>query len=189
MYAPPPIETQYQYQQQPQPNQQYTNGYTTQTSGASPINDSKSPLSAVATTTTLSSPYTNTPSPAPYVTASSPIQQTPYYPYDRRNRIDVIRRLCSLQHPDGHWDYAPELADLVRLWGGRELMAPAHGVTALSSACLTDLCNYVWAAQREGREQNLLSQAEMISLQTVNWDLSWAKNAIDRATAWMTGFR
>lgn len=109
--------------------------------------------------------------------------------YDSRNRIDVIRRLCSLQHPDGHWDYTPELAELVKLWGGRELMAPAHGVTALTNACLMDLCNYVWTAQRDGREHSALSGPELIGLQAVNWDLGWANNALDRATAWMSGFR
>ncbi len=115
--------------------------------------------------------------------------QAPPPPYDQTNRIEVIRRLCSLQHPDGHWDHSPELADLVKMWGGRDLMAPAHGVTALTHACLMDLCNYVWAAQREGREHSSLSGTELISLQAVNWDLGWAKNALDRATAWMTGFR
>ncbi len=186
VYAAPPVAAQY-YQQPPAP--QYFNGYANQAGPTSPVGDTKSPLSTIATATTLSSPYPTTPSPAPYTTATStPAQQTTNYPYDRRNRIDVIRRLCSLQHPDGHWDYSPELAELVKFWGGRELMTPAHGVTALANACLTELCNYVWAAQRDGREQSSLSQVELISLQTVNWDLTWAKNAMDRATAWMGGF-
>jgi hypothetical protein len=64
-------------------------------------------------------------------------------------------------------------------------MAPAHGVTALTHACLMDLCNYVWTAQREGREQQMLSSPELISLQSINWDLGWAKNALDRAGVWM----
>ena len=126
---------------------------------------------------------------------ASPVSSRPLprrtisYPYDPRNRIDVICRLCSLQQSDGRWDYSLELADLVKMWGGRELMSPAHGVTALAHACLLDLCNHVWAAQREGSEHASLSAAELISLQTLNWDLSWAKIAIDQATAWMNGYR
>ncbi|KAK4231276.1 hypothetical protein QBC38DRAFT_242132 [Podospora fimiseda] len=108
--------------------------------------------------------------------------------YSSQNRISVLRRLCTLQHPNGHWDYSPELASLVKLWGGRELMSPAHGVTALTNACMTDLVNYIWQAQREGREHQMLTAAELISLQQINWDLGWARHAIERATAWMSGF-
>ncbi|KAH8889734.1 hypothetical protein GQ53DRAFT_190563 [Thozetella sp. PMI_491] len=181
IYAVPPIAAQFQQQQQHLPA--HLNGYGSPTgpmSPVSPLGDNKPALTAV---------YTNSPSPSPYPTSTTPTQQTPYYPYDRRNRLDVIRRMCSLQHPDGHWDYSPELAELVKLWGGRELAAAPHGVTALANACLSELCNYVWSAQREGREQTSLSQVELISLQMVNWDLTWAKHAIDRATAWMDGFR
>jgi len=127
--------------------------------------------------------------PAPTAPPTPGQQRPPVYPYDRGNRIDVIRRLCALQHPDGHWDYGPELAELVKLWGGRELMSPAHGVTALTHACMMDLCSYVWGAQRDGREYESLSSAELASLQAVNWNLSWAQNAMDRATAWMGGYR
>ncbi|KAK3353556.1 hypothetical protein B0T25DRAFT_568754 [Lasiosphaeria hispida] len=118
-------------------------------------------------------------------------QRQPAQPYydPVNNRIDVMSRLCSIQHPDGHWDFTPELAELVKHWGGRELMAPAHGVTALTHACLMDLCNYVWGAQREGREHTALNAGELMSLQAVNWDLVWAKNSLDRATAWLSGFR
>jgi len=122
----------------------------------------------------------------PPTTTASPVTNPGY---DNHNRIDVIRRLCALQHPDGHWDYSNELAELVKMWGGRDLMAPAHGATALTHACLADLCNYVWTAQRDGREHESLSAAELISLQSVNWDLGWAKNAMDRATGWMGGYR
>jgi len=127
--------------------------------------------------------------PAVSIATAPPPPATPKPSYDPSNRVDVIRRICSLQHPDGHWDYSDELAELARLWGGRELMAPAHGVTALTHASLLDLCNYVWTAQREGREQEALTAAEMISLQSVNWDLTWARNAMDRATGWMSGYR
>lgn len=68
-------------------------------------------------------------------------------------------------------------------------MSPAHGVTALTHACMMDLCNYVWRAQREGREYESLSSAELTSLQAINWNLNWAQNAMDRATAWMGGYR
>ncbi|KAK3318392.1 hypothetical protein B0H66DRAFT_557088 [Apodospora peruviana] len=68
-------------------------------------------------------------------------------------------------------------------------MTPAHGVTALAHACLTDLWEYVWSAQREGRDRSALSAAELTSLQMVNWDLGWAKHALDRATTWMGGYR
>ncbi|KAK4166023.1 hypothetical protein QBC43DRAFT_314777 [Cladorrhinum sp. PSN259] len=124
------------------------------------------------------------------VSPLSPISPSITLPkYDPQNRISVIRRLSALQHPDGHWDYTPELASLVKLWGGRELMSPAHGVTALTHACMTDLCNYVWTAQREGREHERLSTAELISLEEINWDLGWARLAIERAEGWVAGYR
>ncbi|KAK0643527.1 hypothetical protein B0T16DRAFT_459664 [Cercophora newfieldiana] len=176
-FQQPQQPTQYQYQQQHhQPQQQYQppqQGYISPLA-QSPSNDYKT-----------STPPTSTASPVGVgvgVAVTSP-------GYDHHNRIDVIRRLCSLQHPDGHWDYSTELAELVKMWGGRDLMAPAHGATALTHACLSDLCNYVWTAQRDGREHESLSAAELISLQGVNWDLGWAKNAMDRAAAWMGGYR
>jgi hypothetical protein len=167
-----PQQTQYQYQQQQQQQQHQQQQYTPPQQGyisplaQSPSNDFKTSTPPTITASTVTSPG-----------------------YDYHNRIDVIRRLCSLQHPDGHWDYSTELADMVKMWGGRDLMAPAHGATALTQACLADLCNYVWTAQRDGREHESLSAAELISLQSVNWDLGWAKNAMDRATAWMNGYR
>ncbi|KAK3988559.1 hypothetical protein QBC44DRAFT_101688 [Cladorrhinum sp. PSN332] len=138
------------------------------------------------------------PPPAQYLALSQPHPPTPSdfkssHPptpqYDPQNRISVLRRLSSLQHPDGHWDFSSELSSLVKLWGGRELMSPAHGVTALTHACMTDLCNYVWQAQREGREHEMLTAAELISLQQINWDLGWARYAVERAGVWMGGFR
>jgi hypothetical protein len=110
-------------------------------------------------------------------------------PYDRDNRVDVIRRLCDLQHPDGHWDYSDELAGLARRWGGREVPPVAHGATALSQACLMELCDRVWTAQRDGTEDITLSGDEVASLQMLHWDLAFARTALDRATAWLTGFR
>ncbi|KAK3940636.1 hypothetical protein QBC46DRAFT_458821 [Diplogelasinospora grovesii] len=192
VHAAPPATEQYQTYQ----NQQY---HTQQQQAPGPqrmmTGDYKSPTTTLNTVSFPSNlPGTvspTSPTMSPTTTVFSQSQQTaaPRYPYDRNNRIDVVRRLCSLQNPDGHWDYSDELAELVSMWGGRELMAPAHGVTALTHACLMDLCGYVWAAQREGREHQALSTAELISLQAVNWDLGWAKNALDRATAWMSGFR
>lgn len=110
--------------------------------------------------------------------------------YDRHNRVDVIRRMCDLQHADGHWDYSDELAALARRWGGRELTPAApHGATALAQACLMELCGHVWAAQRDGTEDTALSAAEVASLQMMHWDLGFARSALDRATAWLGGFR
>ncbi|KAK0718250.1 hypothetical protein B0T26DRAFT_322297 [Lasiosphaeria miniovina] len=182
VYQAPPGNPQYQYQQ-PQPQsqysqqqqahqyqQQYQQQYLQQT--PAPPLDLKN---AVPTATA---------SPRSITTALSQ-----RYPYDRSNRIDVIKRLCAVQHPDGHWDYSAELAELVKLWGGRELGPTPQGATALTHACLTDLCAHVWAAQRDGREHAALTPAELASLQLVNWDLSWAGNALERATAWMSGYR
>jgi len=167
--------TQYQYQQQQQQQQQLFQTHQQQ-DYISPLAQSPSNDYKAAT------PPTSTASPVTTTTTTAP-------GYDHHNRIDVIRRLCSLQHPDGHWDYSNELAELVKMWGGRDLMTPAHGATALTHACLADLCNYVWTAQRDGREHESLSAAELISLQSVNWDLAWAKNAMDRANGWMSGYR
>lgn len=109
--------------------------------------------------------------------------------YDHDNRVDVIRRLCDLQQPDGHWEYSDELAGLARMWGGREVPTVAHGATALSQACLMELCDHVWAAQRDGTEDTALSADEIASLQMMHWDLGFARGALDRSTAWLSGFR
>ncbi|KAK3369040.1 hypothetical protein B0T24DRAFT_681090 [Lasiosphaeria ovina] len=182
VYQAPPGNPQYQYEQ-PQPQSQYSqqqqaHQYQQQYQQQYPQQTPAPPLdlkNAVPTATA---------SPRPITTA--PSQR---YPYDRSNRIDVIKRLCAVQHPDGHWDYSAELAELVKLWGGRELGPTPQGATALTHACLTDLCTHVWAAQRDGREHAALTSAELASLQLVNWDLSWAGNALERATAWMGGYR
>ncbi|GAB1318844.1 hypothetical protein MFIFM68171_09054 [Madurella fahalii] len=163
-----------QQQQQPQPPQQQQQ----QQPQYRPYQYQYPQHQVMPATHAMQTPDLKSPSPSP----SRPPSRRAYSPL---NRIDVIRRLCALQHPDGHWDYSPELAELVKLWGGRELMAPAHGVTALTHACLTDLCNYVWTAQREGREHECLGSEELISLQGIHWDLGWAKNALDRAEFWL----
>lgn len=66
-------------------------------------------------------------------------------------------------------------------------MAPARGVTALATACLTDLCHTVWAAQREGREAELLSREELASLEAVGWDLGWVSERVGKAGGWLRG--
>jgi hypothetical protein len=145
------------------------------------------------TTDQKSIPLSNTtsvplpvPTPVPIPVPGSIFSHPPAQQYDPHNRIDTIRRLCALQHPDGHWDYSLELAALVKRWGGREVMAPTRpGVTSLAHACLADLCNCVWTAQREGREDVILSAGEMESFERVHWDLGWARFAIQRAVRWM----
>lgn len=133
------------------------------------------------------------------------ISQTPWYPYDRRNRVDVIRRLCSLQHPDGHWQPSAELTELVAetVWSGnrqmrldevhhdvvedeeKRLSMSTRKATKAAFECLAELCNLVWDAQARASTQHMmLSAAEMISLQAVSWDLSWARNSLERAAAW-----
>ncbi|KAK4100875.1 hypothetical protein N658DRAFT_524414 [Parathielavia hyrcaniae] len=62
------------------------------------------------------------------------------------------------------------------------------GLTALAHACLTDLCHTVWAAQREGRENDVLSMAEMRALEGVGWDLGWVGWRIEVAGGWLRGW-
>ncbi|KAK3390509.1 hypothetical protein B0H63DRAFT_117649 [Podospora didyma] len=202
----PPATTQYQYQQQQQPQQyqqQYPQQYQLQQQQQyqqpqqyqAPALDYKNSTPTPPTVLPLPSPPPPPPpalDPPPAIGTTTPRQGTPTQSYDRNNRIDVIKRLCALQHPDGHWDYTIELAEVVRMWGGgRELTlhAAQHGVTAVTHACLLDLCNYVWGAQRDRREQTALSPGELNSLQAVKWDIGWANHALERATAWMGGFR
>lgn len=193
-FVPPPAQQQQQYQQPPQPQpyhyhhhhhqqqHQYQYPYQYQQAQHQP-----QPITAAPTIPTPdlkppppSQPPTPTPPPPPG-------RQSSAAAHSRLNRVDAIRRLCALQHPDGHWDHSPELAELVRQWSGRDLtLSPARpGATALAHACLTDLCNTVWTAQREGREHECLGADELASLQAVHWDLGWAKHALDRAAAWM----
>jgi hypothetical protein len=167
-YNATPAAAQYQYQQ-PMPYQPVHN----------PSAVDNKPAAGVTATPTN-----------PSIGAYQAPQQAPYQQqYDRLNRIDVIRRICGLQHADGHWTYSVELAELVKQWGGRDLMTADHDVTAMSHACLLELCSVVWTAQRDNTWQTQFTPAELTALQVVNWDLSWAKAALDRATAWMTGFR
>lgn len=105
-------------------------------------------------------------------------------PYDPSNRLTTLRRLCALQHPSGYWPYSPELAALLKHWGNRVVMSPAHGVTALAHATLSDLCHVIWAAQRDGNADRVLSAEEMESLEGVGWDISWAGRAGERAGGW-----
>lgn len=191
-YQQPQQQQQYQYQQQQPPvmtgiSSAPAHVYPSPT----PYGDSKFgpamtsaavPISPI--TTPIEAP-TNSPSPM----AGLHQQGTPYYPYDRTNRIDAIRRLCALQHGDGHWDFTPELADITRQWGGgREL--PGYGADALAvttqvHACLGELCQYVWTAQRERAEESRLSAGEMASFQSVGWDLGFARGSLTRAAGWL----
>ncbi|KAK4126292.1 hypothetical protein N657DRAFT_301102 [Parathielavia appendiculata] len=109
------------------------------------------------------------------------------------NRITFILRLCALQNlPAGNWSYTPELGTLVNTWAQRSIVmaAPSSsphglGITALAHACLTDLCHTVWSAQREGRENDVLSGSEMRTLEGVGWDLGWAGWRIRLAGCWL----
>ncbi|KAK4244280.1 hypothetical protein C7999DRAFT_35364 [Corynascus novoguineensis] len=56
-----------------------------------------------------------------------------------------------------------------------------HGATALAHACLIDLCQTVWTAQREGREAAVLSAEELRTLEGLGWDLGWVAARIRRA--------
>jgi hypothetical protein len=185
VYAMPPIAAQFQTSYQAPVPPEMMAEYKTAEVATAVKSSAASTGSSTSTSTKTATDTSSSSSPEPPKIGTSPTRQTPWYPYDRRNRIDVIRRLCSLQQPDGRWEPGAELAELVELWGRRTLMAPAHGVTALTHACLADLCGAIWAAQRVGRENAVLSPAELISLQMVHWDLSWAKTATDRAAAWM----
>ncbi|KAK4043346.1 hypothetical protein C8A01DRAFT_32473 [Parachaetomium inaequale] len=112
------------------------------------------------------------PPPPPQQQQQHPPQPSPYYhetidPSAPLNRIHLILALCALQNPhSGNWPPSRELASLLKLWtGGRDVtlgMGPTgRGATALAHACLIDLCQFVWAAQREGREGEVLSWAEI----------------------------
>lgn len=126
--------------------------------------------------------------PTPTVTTNS--ASAPHYYFDRQNRIEVLRRIGLLQQPDGHWDWSPELQELVRQWGGGEMVdAYPNTVTRATVACILNIAEYVWAAQREGREQTALSVPEMMSLQGMNWNLGWAQMGADRATMWLSNYK
>lgn len=163
---------------------------------------------AMTRTGTLKTPMTAAPSYSSrggMGTSTRGGRQTPWYPYDGRNRIDAIRRLCSLQQPDGHWERSEELAELVRAWdaraagvdavsplegsSGRDWKAEVRAETARAHACLRGLCETVWVARLQGTETTVLSLAERISLQAVNWDLGWAKSALERAADWQESTR
>ncbi|KAK3292338.1 uncharacterized protein B0H64DRAFT_467119 [Chaetomium fimeti] len=104
------------------------------------------------------------------------------------NRIALILHLTHLQNPrTGHWPPSPELTTLLHAWtGGRGAVAPGgRGATALAHACLTELCGRVWAAQREGREGEVLSAEELRVLEGVGWDLRWVEGRIGRAGGWL----
>jgi hypothetical protein len=117
--------------------------------------------------------------------------QPPFNPtanLNLNNRITLILRLCALQHlPQGNWSYTPELGALLNTWAKRDIvMAPtAHGLTALAHACLIDLTQTIWTAQREGRENQVLSAEEMWSLEEVGWDLGWVSRRIEVAGRWL----
>jgi hypothetical protein len=119
-------------------------------------------------------------------------QPAPWYfhtdPYAPPNRITLILSLCHLQQPAGNFPATAALTALLKTWtGGREVHITAHGATALAHACLTDLCHTVWRAQREGREEAVLSRAELQALERVGWDLGWVGEHIRRAGGWLAG--
>jgi hypothetical protein len=61
------------------------------------------------------------------------------------------------------------------------------GIHAPAHATLQGLCQYVWTAQWERKEDERLSAAEMASFQAVNWDLGFAKTASERAASFLSG--
>ncbi|KAH8912848.1 hypothetical protein BR93DRAFT_115237 [Coniochaeta sp. PMI_546] len=204
VYGPPvgqPVTYQYQQQQQPyQYQQQHSQPVMTSAQPFPPQYTNPTALDNKYTPTTSTTPISPIASPVSAPTTSpspiqAPISQPPYQPYDRTNRIDVIRRICTLQNPNGSWSYSPELADLVRQWsgggggGGREIRpGDDRALTLAVHACLKDLCGYVWAAQRDRAEETRLAPGEMASFRAVNWDLGFARGAIDRALRWARPF-
>jgi hypothetical protein len=135
------------------------------------------------TSTTPISPITSpTTSPSPFHSQTSPPPS-----YNSTNRIDVIRRLCALQHPDGHWDPDPEIASLLQQWGGSSSAyqtTDSRAATTAVTACLGDMCAYVWAAQRDRAESARLAPGEMESFRHVGWDLGFARGAVERGRGW-----
>lgn len=178
-------QQQYQYQQPVQPVMTSAQPFPPQYTNTTALDNKYTPT---ATTTPISPIASPVSAPA---TSPSPVQpqtaQPAYQPYDRTNRIDVIRRLCTLQRKDGSWGYSPELADLVRQWsGGRDVRPGDDRMLSLAvHDCLKDLCGYVWNAQRDRAEQTRLSAGEMASFQALGWDLGFARAAIDRALRWV----
>ncbi|KAK4181857.1 hypothetical protein QBC36DRAFT_641 [Triangularia setosa] len=154
-------------------------------------------------TTPVSLPqhHTNIPPvpPIPSTYCSGPfVSVTPSSPPPiPQNRIDVIRQLCALQHPaTGSWSYSAELAQLLKICGisPSSPAAQPHEVTTLTHACLSELLHQVYAAavqqqkhQQHGKEhgEQGLGPAELSSLQDINWDLGWAKLAVERAVSWL----
>lgn len=109
--------------------------------------------------------------------------------YDPQNRIEILRRLVSLQAADGHWEWSQDLHEILRLCGRDVMDASPAGMTNIANALTVDICQYVWAAQREGREHTALTAAEMITLQGMNWDLGWAQRCTDMAAVWLLASR
>ncbi|EJT77949.1 hypothetical protein GGTG_03052 [Gaeumannomyces tritici R3-111a-1] len=118
-------------------------------------------------------------------------QQQPYSAggYDPQNRIEILRRLVSLQAADGHWDWSQDLHEVLRICGRDVTDASPVGMTSIANALTVDICQYVWTAQREGREHTALTAAEMITLQGMNWDLGWAQRCTDMAAVWLLASR
>ncbi|KAL2177248.1 uncharacterized protein P884DRAFT_26579 [Thermothelomyces heterothallicus CBS 202.75] len=110
----------------------------------------------------------------------------------RLNRVALILALTRLQDPrTGTWAPTAELTGLLQAWaGGRRAISinlniGGHGATALAHACLIDLCQTVWTAQREGTEAAVLSAEELRSLERVGWNLGWVAGRIRQAGAWL----
>lgn len=154
------------------------------------------PVSPYSASAALVAPFAAFPadavSLAPAAAAASTRATTNYY-YDPRNRIEVCRRLTQLQQADGSWEVGMELAELVGQWGGREIggfgsPGGGDGATLATSATLWGLCQVVWTARQEGREREVLSASELSALAATNGDMSWAKESLDRAAAWLVKF-
>lgn len=113
------------------------------------------------------------------------------------NRVALILAIVRLQDPrTGSWAPAADLTGLLQAWAAGSRRAAAthinininigsHGTTALAQACLIDLCQTVWTAQREGTEAVVLSAQELRSLECVGWNLGWVAERIRQAGSWL----
>ena len=137
----------------------------------------------------------STPAPTLSIYGNQYQQQQQQQPYQQppqqegmSNRIAAARRMAELQLADGHWEWSGELAALVQQWSFQQLSADPSQVTSVTNACLTNMCQFIWTARREGREAAVLSPAELASLAQYHGDMSWAKAAMDRAAGWLAKY-
>ncbi|KAL2120456.1 hypothetical protein VTJ04DRAFT_4483 [Mycothermus thermophilus] len=167
------------------------------------------PSSSSPSTNLSSTPPTPPPKPPGY----QPRPPMPWYfavithPSLPPNRVNLILALCHLQLPEGNFPATPLLSHLLSAWTNRPIPLSSGsgssgssgsgsgssgstgtetpGATALAHACLTDLCQTIWQAQREGTEGYVLTEEELWSLERVGWDLKWVAPRIELAGRWL----